>query len=343
MKKMTLERAEKILRKKRQGLKDVYSPLSSARLSVRDSLAPLADRFKISLGDEERGEDFLLTDTALNQLCSIAGVPVQFLERVPASLGLKMLLCMVRLAEEARDRQYLFRLKQSGTPRLRAILPQNHVRLDDLDVVGEIRAIAGGENLFVENLNVSEDCLFLRILFNGEYNLGGTSQRDNANVGIDVITSETGRYPLQLRHVVYRQVCSNGITQLTEGNKLLKTRLNRMDRNVLQHVFRGTLETAIQGSEELVGTLSESHSQRVRDPKAEVTNILRDYRLGSPRGKVGRWVADEIVRNITLFGLAKFDIIQAFTAVARGLDDHRLRMRIEDSMADYLMKDRSKN
>ena len=45
--------------------------------------------------------------------------------------------------------------------------------------------------------------------------------------------------------------------------------------------------------------------------------------------------AAELAPSRSLFGVHRFDLVQAFTATARGLE-HKDRMRLEDAMGAYV-------
>ena len=87
----------------------------------------------------------------------------------------------------------------------------------------------------------------------------------------------------------------------------------------------------------MVTRLRDARQAYVADPASEVARIFRRYRLGSPKGKAGRWVVDELLRRGTLFGVERFDLVQAFTAVARDLD-HATRLKFEDAMGAYVLQ-----
>ena len=85
------------------------------------------------------------------------------------------------------------------------------------------------------------------------------------------------------------------------------------------------------------GQLSGSPKRLCRGSVGRDRPIFRHFRLGNPAGRIGEWVAAEIMQNDTLFGVSRWSICQSFSAIARGLD-HARRMLIEDAMGSYLMR-----
>lgn len=326
--KVAAERAEQ---------RDLYAPLSKVRLDLGETPGPLPDRFRVYVEDGERGiESCRLTATALGQFCNLAGVPFSFLEKLPTSLALKVLRCMVEVGGPSDGRPRLFRLKGEGSPKLRAVLPQSYVRLDDLEVLDEVDQAVAGEDIRVVSFTVGDDALHLRLVFRDVLDLGPSGRSDPAWPGVDIMTSETGQHALEVRHVVWRQICSNGVTSVTAEHQTLSTRYTRFDRAALRESLTAALNSAVHAGLETAGTLRETRGATLVDPRAEIEHIMRTYRLGSPRGRIGRWVAEELTRTIDLFGCSRFDLVQAFTATARGLA-HRDRMKLEDAMGSYLV------
>jgi len=336
LKTLELSRVEEVLRQARRAQQDVYVPFQEIRPDIRDPLAPIEDRFLVRIGPVAGQKPLGLSPNALEQLCALAGVPPSFLERVPTSLALRLLRACLETAEHADGRRVLVRLKTAGPPSVRAILPQSYVRFDDLDVLSELRAAAEGRELKALRVNVTDDIFFLRLAGEEVHSLGSAQHPDPALAGIDLITSETGAHKLELRQVLLRVVCENGLTMMSKAGRSFRSRFSAIDRQKLHEAFRKTLEESICKGPEIAGRLAETRSSYIKDPRAELEAIFRKYRLGTTRGRIGRWVVQEVLRNISIFGILKFDLIQSFTAVARGLD-HSARTRIEDAMGSYLM------
>jgi len=335
LKTIPLPRVRAILESNRQGTHDIYCPLSSIELDLGAPLAPLSERFHARVAHGGRRISVRLTPTAIRQISAIAGVPTPFLEKAPASIGLGLLRSMLRLAVEARDRALLLRLKGKRAPRLRAVLPSSHVRFDDLDVLAELEAALGdaGRDLGIVNLNVNEDLLCIRGVFSNPLDLSTSQRPDPAAAGIDVVSSETGR-PLELRHVLVRVVCSNGMTSVLR-NRSEKTRHTSMDRAAFRARTALAIDRALEQGREMSAQLAAFRSAFVKAPRPEVEVILRRHRLGSLDGRFGRWVMTELDKNLSLFGVTRFEIVQAFTAVARGLQPIH-RRRLEDAMGAYV-------
>jgi hypothetical protein len=326
------EDVHRVLERERAGQSDVYCPLSRMHLRGGSSLAPVHDRYHVDLDADGRVRPLALTPTALSQLCGLAGVPYGFLDRVPAALGLKLLRCLLETSAGDEDRAFLFRLKDARTPRVRAILPSSFVRTSDRELLEDLEG-ALDRPAMVTNLAISGDLFSLRVVFPGEGMQLGYD--DPAMPGLDLQSSETGVYPLQVRRVLFRMVCSNGMTSLTEAQKLLRKRMTRFDRGEFRAAVRQGAAEAVGYGRTMAERMREARTQFLKDPASEIERLFTTYRLGSPRGDRAQWVASALVRELPLFGAGRFEVVQAFTEVAKGLE-HENRVKWEDAMSDYV-------
>jgi hypothetical protein len=279
-----------------------------------------------------------LTPTALGQLAGMAGIPASFMERVPPALGLRLLRSLLEVSAGEEDRACLLRLKEGDPPVVRAVLPPSFVRISDCELLDDLESAVERPATIV-NLDVTPDVFSIRVVFADEStNVGTRRDPDPTMPGLDLRSSETGAYPLQIRRLVFREVCSNGMTGIAESQKLLRRRMTRFDRGEFRVAVRAAAEESVRFGTEMADRLRASRGDMLPDPQREVERIFRRYKLGSPRSDKARWVASELLQSLSLFGVGKFELVQAFTAVARGLE-HDRRLRWEDAMADYLLND----
>lgn len=333
---MRLRHVRRALETERHGHGMFYGPLSRARLAAGDSLAPVHDRYRLRHADSGSERELGFTPHALGQLAAFAGVPMPFLERLPLALGIAVLRGLVAARCVAGDSSFLFRVRDGSPPRIRAILPGTAPVVHDLEVFDDVASVVP-ETVSASHVAVSEDVFHLRVLLRDvALELGDAARPDEGMPGLDIRSSETGRYPLQVRAVVFRKVCSNGLTIMTASRKLFVGEGSSFDRLRFREALQMTLETSVSRGRDLADRLRSSRSDYVKDPGREIRSLFRQHRLGNPRSEPARWVAAELLRGASLFGVSRFEVVQAFTAVARGLE-HDLRLRWEDAMAAYLL------
>ena len=97
MKRIDLSHVEGVLRKERGDQADLYAPPTRWALAVASGLAPLPDRFRMTVREGPEETPLRFTPTSIQQVCGIAGIPAPFLEKVPASIGLKLLRCLLEI------------------------------------------------------------------------------------------------------------------------------------------------------------------------------------------------------------------------------------------------------
>lgn len=331
-----LDQVEKLLRSQRTNLVDRYLPLSKIRLEIGDPLGPMEGRYRVWFTDDSKKTPYTLTENSLRQLCNLAGIPPQFLDRVPPAMGLSLVRGMLEAVRGEDGKPLLFRLRHARRPMIRAVLPQSHVRLADLDVLDEVKETVQRLSARAVRVVVAEDLFLLRLVFDEGLNVGTQSVPDNCHGGFDVVSSETGRYPLTMRHVLFRVVCGNGMTVDTQREQTMRARYTRMDRDVFRDTFKEALATSLTEVRRLAGLMAETRSTYIADPEQEMRDIFQRFDLGSPRGRLFRFVNQEVSQMNTLFGVSRFDLVQGFTATARDLE-HRDRMKLEDAMGEYVL------
>jgi len=341
---MSLRTVEDLVRSERADTWDTYATLKDLRLEVKDSLAPLGARFKVIVRDGPRTIEACPTAHSMGQICSLLRVPAQFLERLPAAVGLRLLRTLQDTSELGDGRALLMRFRGKDQPVFRAVLPSSFVRVNDLEILATINR-ATGYRMDATLVDVEEDTMTLRLALNDReqaLNLGSTQKKDPGLAGISLMSSETGAHPLEVRHLLLRLVCENGLTAPVDEQKALSRRFTQVDRSVITRAIQGALDNMIPRGRELADRLAESRAQVVPDPAAEVRSIFQRHRLGNPSGRLGRWVTEEVNGQMNLFGAQRFEVVQAFTAVARGLE-RADRLRFEDAMGAYLLDGPARN
>ncbi len=327
------------LRKERAGCTDVYVPLQRVKVDIRDPNAEVVKRYQVQLAGEDITAPIAFTDTSLRQFGRTVGVPPHIIDRLPPALGLKVLRCMLEVTHEKRPQSFLLRLKarQHGVT-LRALLPGSYVRFDDAQVVQAVGTHLGAEKVKVIGLAITDDILTVRVIAPEEHNLGPSRQRDAGFAGLDIRSSETGRYALEVRELFWRLLCDNGVTRLVHAGATEIRQNGSMDRARFGEALAETLQASLVSGGRLARRLTDTRTDYVPHPDAEVDRIFRTYNLGSPRGRIARWVREELQGDVGLLGLRRFDLVQAFTSVAQRLD-YDWRPRVEDAMGNYVWGD----
>jgi hypothetical protein len=331
----TLADALAYVREARADNRDHYVHLRDLRLEVASSLpAPHHEQLALACTDDGVPDRIALREESLARLARFCGLPAQFGEALPASMVASNFNYVLR---SRADDLVLLRLRhQEGRASLRAVLPAAHVRIDDAEVVEQLRRMPGSGDLSLAHLDIQEDRLHLRLLAPRTVDVGRADQRDPVHPGIDIYNSETGAGRLGVVQCMYRVVCANGLIFRHDANAT-RWRHARGDRERLRAQLAETLRLAVAETNQLTTRYRELHGQPLRAPAESLAVFMREYRLGSPRGRVGERILLELGRTGDLFGRSAFDFVQAVTAVARTLDTER-RRRFEAAAGELVRR-----
>jgi hypothetical protein len=247
----------------RAATRDAYARLSGARIRVLDALGPIEKRYGITAPLETGATDFDLTPNSIRQLTAIAGMPLSFLESLPPAIGVATLRSCLSIALEMRDDPpFRLRIRESESPTLRAILPASFVRFDDREVLNQVASFAEQRDLCVPDFEISDTSLTLRLMLPEKVALGGTRARDDALVGVDVRNSEVGRHALEVRRCVFRLVCTNGLTSVSETYTQFRKRKLAVNKDRFRELFATGLDEAVTWGRESADRLGRSQSPR---------------------------------------------------------------------------------
>lgn len=327
------------LKMERSTCEDEYHYLVDPQIEVQNPHARVQERFQLRFGTGG-GPAIGFSETSIGQYCRIVGLPTYVLERLPASVGLNVLRCMSAIAHERKPLKYLFRMKRNPSRmQLRALLHGSYVRFDDTMVMEHIQQQLEGHAMHVARMNITDDLFSLRLLGPREYNLGTEKARDPSFAGFDVRSSETGRYALQVRILLHRVVCSNGMTAIVGNDPHKIRRNNSRGKEDFARLLDEAVRSYIHEGPAMAARLTQMRSAYLPRPDEEIDRIFARHHLGSPRGRIARRIRDQVAPLTGLLGATQFDVVQAFTSVAQQLD-HDWRPRVEDAMGEYVMERR---
>lgn len=331
----TLADALACVREARDGNRDHYVHLRELGLEAASGLpGSHHEQLALACTADDVPDRIVLREESLARLTRFCRLPAQFGEALPASMVASNLNYVLR---SRADDLVLLRLgHQDGRAVLRAVLPAAHVRIDDAEVVEQLLRLPGSGDLSLSHLDIQEDRLHLRLLAPRTVDVGRADQRDPVHPGLDIYNSETGAGRLGVVRCMYRVVCANGLL-FRHDSAATRWRHARSDRERLRAQLAETLRLALAEANQLTTRYRELHGQPLRAPVESLAVFMREYKLGSPRGRVGERILLELGRTGDLFGRSTFDFVQAVTAVARTLDTDR-RRRFEAAAGELVRR-----
>jgi hypothetical protein len=279
------------------------------------------------------------------QLCSLAGAPVQYINKLPARYQIALL--NRHLSRDLKERGALVR---GVGGEARALLSERYAPLDGERVLDTVRGVlaASGQlgSVRVRSLAVGETAS-LRVTFpEHDAIVRGTRQiNDVVEVGLDILNGEVGNRALSLSPLVWRLVCLNGMRRPSSTEDAARFR-HVGDPERLHQAFADALPVAIAGGQRLRDLMAASTDVMIDDALAEfdlsafglspvesqdvARDVLAERAVALPASTSdwGDVLAD--VRDLTAY-----DVANGITHVAQSRGTDR-RVELEEAASRYL-------
>ena len=158
-----------------------------------------------------------MTRYAMSQLCNKLGVPVRYLEKCfdAGMLDLASENVNAWLAEHNKN---LFIREYDG--RIRGILSDRYMTLDTPNIMEVISSVVNSSEYSTKGFFLSPERFHARIVQNTMMNIAG----EDLFAGIQIDSSDVGRSTLQVRFMIFKQVCTNGLCISKGGGVLFEQR-----------------------------------------------------------------------------------------------------------------------
>lgn len=276
------------------------------------------------------------SNTGFRQFCSLLRIPVDYarrcLEKDPYLFGSHAKAWWEDVPD---NKEFLFRIRRKeGRPFLvRAVLSDRYSTLDYLPVMRETRRVALDSGVNVENWNVEDDFLDIRMTLPGLRRtigkLGDGKTDDWAMPGIHIRNSETGLSSLRVSLVIVRLVCSNGMTVTKREFEFSRRHIGINDVSRVAETIAATIEKARDGFDWYI--------ERARLAKEKKIDIQKEIeRIGGLK----QWTRDQMKAVQAAWaeepGETLHHLVQAVTAAARNQRDWTKRLEMERVASELL-------
>ena len=154
---------------------------------------------------------------AMSQLCNKLGIPIRYLERCIDN-------GMIELAAENVNEwlsdynKNLFIREYAG--RIRGVLSDRYMTLDTPNIMEVISSVVDSSQYSTKGYFLSPERFHARIVQNNMMNIAG----EDLFAGIQIDSSDVGRSTLQVRFMIFKQICTNGLTISKGGGVLFEQR-----------------------------------------------------------------------------------------------------------------------
>lgn len=263
-----------------------------------------------------------MTRHAMSQLCNKIGVPIRYLEKC-LETGMTDLAAENVNAWLSDYDKSLFIREYDG--KVRGVLSDRYMTLDTPDIMDVISDVVDSSEYTTKGFYLSPERFHARLVQNTMMSIAG----EDLFAGVQIDSSDVGRSTLQVRFMIFKQVCTNGLCVSRGGGVLFEQRHIGISIDDFRSTFKESMTRIPVLMDNATALIEEA---RCKDAKFNVTRFnevqLKDF---TERMKLKTRLSDESVGKVIQFMQEKYSptrwgLINSITEVAQ---DFTLERRVE--------------
>ena len=273
-----------------------------------------------------------MTRYAMSQLCNKLGVPIRYLEKC-FDAGMLDLASENVNAWLADYNKNLFIREYAG--KVRGVLSDRYMTLDTPEIMEVISSVIPSSEYSTKGYFLSPERFHARIVQNEMMRING----EDLFAGIQIDSSDVGRSTLQVRFMIFKQVCTNGLCISKGGGVLFEQRHIGISVDEFHSEFRDSMSRIPILMSNAVSLIEEA---RKPDHKYAVGHFteseLADF---TERMKLKTRLSDESMSKVISMMTEKYSptrwgLINSITEVAQDFTLER-RVELEKIAGDLLL------
>ena len=273
-----------------------------------------------------------MTRYAMSQLCNKLGVPIRYLEKC-FDAG------MIDLASEnvnawlADYNKNLF-IREYGN-KIRGVLSDRYMALDTPEIMEVLSSVVDSSNYSTKGYFLSPERFHARIVQNEMMRIAG----EDLFAGIQIDSSDVGRSTLQVRFMIFKQVCTNGLCITKGGGVLFEQRHIGISRDEFYSEFKESMSRIPILIENSVALVEEA---RKPDGKYSIHHFSESELIEfTERMKIKTRLSDDSMGKVISLMTEKYSptrwgLINSLTEVAQDFTLER-RVELEKIAGDLLL------
>jgi hypothetical protein len=262
---------------------------------------------------------------AFSQLCTKIGVPVRYMKKCIDAGYLDLVQQNMNTFIEDFEKDLLVRTYDD---RVRGILSSKYSVMDTPDIITALNDAVSGHNFQTKGYYLTDERFHARLLQPDFLPIPG----EDLFAGLQIDSSDVGRSILIVRIMIFKQVCTNGLTMSKGGGILFEQK----HIGITSDEFRAGLKESLERVPDLVASLTESikGGQKVKlTPKA-----IEEY-LANAKDALD--LSDEASKKVVnlmseRYGNTKWGLINGITEVAQEFTLER-RLELENYAGELLV------
>lgn len=263
-------------------------------------------------GDPRR---FRLSDTALSQMCTKVGVPLDFLSLVRkrnSPLADDILTDALR-AQDPTKRVLL----RTWENKARAFLSDDYAIVNNAMVVDRLRSMLRGIPHSVRSLSLTDDMMWLKVTLDDLTVDDPARQGRDLKAGIIIGNSETGLRSLVMMPFIYRAYCTN---DLIVQRKVVQKHVS-MSPEAVRRMLNASLSDVLTDGMMVVHKFTSLKGLFMRYPRGAIYNVGKSKRFSD------RTIASIIQAFDTEPDRSRWGVVNAFTRAAQAFTvDSRMQL-----------------
>ncbi len=312
-------------------LSDLASEVSRIENSKNDYLVQSAGLSMIqdsALAIHGEGH-FTINDYAHGQVASKLGIPKQYYDKMSEIEGLRTINVNEWLRKRSDEQQYVRTLDG----KVRAFLSERFRPIDNYAVLSSFLPALQGQDVKIQTSALSEKKMYLQILF--PKNELEVRNGDVVQQGIILTNSEVGAGAVDVKHMIWRLVCSNGMIGMSVLRKyhigrtleddIFREDTMRAELEAFKLKFRDVIADALSQKNfiEQVNKLKDATEDKIVNVTETVSNVTKRLGLSEKHNNI-------IIQNMAEEGnMNRYGLANGLTFLAHSLDNIDAQYEVE--------------
>ncbi len=304
-----------------KGKVDFLTPVNNLRTDPKTGHLVFLNRQMVQ-GEGDCDFPFATTEWAENQLTAKLGMPGQYFRKARNEDPELFAQHFNYWAQKAEGVMRLRTKIRGGQGIVRGAVSDKYTPLDNDVAIDTLRKILKGNEAgyTIEAFHLDDRRMHLRMTYNdlsADLGILPNGDKDINRLGSDLVNSEVGASSLNLRAIVWRLICSNGLRGWGQGEGSLIQRHIHLRAGELHDRLANAMVNQLNTGQEFLEQFRAAREQEIQNPFAVIAKLAQEGNFSQKfiDNAKAEWEGDK-----TAYG-----VINAFTRASRELpNEHRL-------------------
>ncbi len=277
-------------------------------LARRGDIRIVAEPDNIFLHHELSDTKIPFSNWSLSQMCDFLDVPTRYIRKCIEKYELPFAAENMNkwLAKDNQDKEFLLR---TTNDRLHGFLSSKYGIMDDFKVLSIANDVIGDIGDYsVKNYLITPEMMNVRVVDKKLINIDG----EDLSVGLNIKNSRVGQSSLEVRLMIFKWICSNGV--IFGGGKGVL--YSRQHRGAFENDFLNEFPNTIENIPQIVARIK-TWVEKSKDRKVDSDIIQTMIDKMKREGYATIPVAAKIIDLIPKYGETRWGVAQAVSEIAQ--------------------------